>query len=246
MAVIIVKEFNLPNDYTNIISMEIRRQIKEYVFGLFSGLSLTYSNIKEGVYKSNNSTAIVQEKKKENKISIFATYRNYEVVERNYKTENKLPYVTQFLFDANLENNITNLRMDVASKPKFLENKIRIKKSVPIIKEFVNNSEEIIEKEANEIVIKIEASPSKIKGIIKLFLYIIDKIKLKKKRSNSSTLIRLNHDILYSLNEDDNPNIIKYDNNTITISKEVMNKIDWYDKIIIDKSILKIKQEEDI
>lgn len=226
---------NLPINFINLISISIRKQIKEYVFDLINHFSNIFVNIK----KEDDGIFVDMSEPPKTKANLFATYTPHEEPVNASSSLFKLPLKTYkpkeylmsskeidlkstFIFDNKLTKSFRNKNFNYndSELPEFLTNK-RIYPSVeeihPIIKKrkLSNNSIQSI-KFLNE-------QPSSDKK---------EKKHKKVVKSNKIVIERL-QDFLPS-----NKYILDCTSETITISKEILQVTEDYNRIEIDKKIL--------
>jgi hypothetical protein len=249
------QDLNLPPDFIHLISLSIRKQIKEYVFDLFNTFTKRFVHLKEEHHKADvESRQITQfhenlsiEKKKTipPKNSIFATYnanslpldtsqiiitkpwKNYAPPDTTYNFDDILPSPIHFLFDTKLENLI-------AAKPF----NINIKTPKP---EFLKNKvPRRSNRKLDETNFNISQSNLLYEYNIQPLEYIKKDKKPKPKSSLQSKHIKKKNSRAIDFNklnsiEFRNPHILEIIGSAIVISKEVLSFSHSFEKIVIFK-----------
>jgi hypothetical protein len=135
----------LPKEFVFLISMSLRKQIKDYVLGVFNEFSKIFINLKEDAYEKN-----VKKEIREKQVSIFSTIPTSKPVYD--KKDNELKSFVPFLFDIKFEKALGPCRRrrikknNKLLKPKFLRNSSKLNKKC-------SNNNYILSCENNNIVV---------------------------------------------------------------------------------------------
>jgi hypothetical protein len=162
----IVSEMRLPKEFVFLISISIRKQIKDYVFNVFNEFSKIFMNIKEDLYDANKKEI------KEKQAYIFTTITSGKP--KYDKKDNELKSFVPFLFDVKFEKALGPLRRrkiyrnNKLVKPRFLRNLSKMNKRC-------SNNSHILSCENNNIVIS--------KKVMKYYVN-YDRIIIEKSRLN--------------------------------------------------------------
>ena len=124
----------LPHEFTYLISMSIRKQIKSYIFKLFENFTQIYTNLKEDNYEKNlnkekdNYHSLKNLKSVPQIATIFTTIPEIIKPEIYDKSDNHINNFLPFMFDVSFDRSLGPLRKtkkykeNKIIKPKFLKN----------------------------------------------------------------------------------------------------------------------------